>query len=348
MRLEQWGAGKEHYRMASEYPELVLGRVVLQERDLYQVVTEQEDYSASVSGKFRYEAESPSDYPAVGDFVLLQCVNKNDIAVIHKVLPRKSVFLRKAAGTNSVEQIVAANIDTVFICMSLNNDFNVRRLERYLSVAWNSGAMPVIVLTKVDLCDEVDAKVLEIENIAIGVPIIETSVVDKDGLSQIYQYLKEYHTVAFVGSSGVGKSSLINHILGTDQLETGDLRNDDKGRHTTTHRELFMISGRGMVIDTPGMRELEMWSAEDGIDHTFLDIEELTRKCRFSDCSHENETGCAVRQAVKDGLIAEERYRAYMKLKAENAYNKNAVDYLAAKKRKFKQIAKLNKHNYKQ
>ena len=282
-------------------------------------------------------------------YISYDSTNKNcQAAVIQKVLPRKSVFLRKAAGTNSVEQIVAANIDTVFICMSLNNDFNVKRLERYLSVAWNSGAMPVIVLTKVDLCDEVDAKVLEIENIAIGVPIIETSVVDKDGLSQIYQYLKEYHTVAFVGSSGVGKSTLINHILGTDQLETGDLRNDDKGRHTTTHRELFMISGKGMVIDTPGMRELGMWSAEDGIDHTFLDIEELTRKCRFSDCSHENEPGCAVRQAVKDGLISEERYRAYMKLKAENAYNKNAVDYLAAKKRKFKQIAKLNKHNYKQ
>ena len=219
--------------MASEYPELVLGRVVLQERDLYQVVTEQEDYSARVSGKFRYGAERPSDYPAVGDFVLLQCVNKNDIAVIQKVLPRKSVFLRKAAGTN-------------------------------------------------------------------------------------------------------------------DQLETGDLRNDDKGKHTTTHRELFMISGKGMVIDTPGMRELGMWSAQDGIDHTFPDIEELVGKCRFSDCSHGNESGCAVRQAVKDGLITEERYRVYMRLKAENAYNENAVDYLVAKKRKFKQIAKLNKHNYKQ
>ena len=180
-------------------------------------------------------------------------------------------------------------------------------------------SMPVIVLTKVDLCDDVDTKLLEIENIAIGVPIIETSIVDEAGLSQIYQYLKEYHTVAFVGSSGVGKSSLINHVLGTDQLETGGLRNDDKGRHTTTHRELFMISGKGMVIDTPGMRELGMWSAQDGIDHTFSDIEELVGKCRFSDCSHGNESGCAVRQAVKDGLITEERYRAYMRLKAENA-----------------------------
>ena len=348
MRLEQWGASKEHYRMASEYPEYVLGRVIQQERELYQVVTDQEDYSARVSGKFRYGAERPSDYPAVGDFVLMQCVNENDIAVIQKVLPRKSQFMRKAAGTNSVEQIVTTNIDTVFICMSLNNDFNVRRLERYLSVAWDSGAMPVIVLTKMDLCDDVDTKLLEIENIAIGVPIIETSIVDEAGLSQIYQYLKEYHTVAFVGSSGVGKSSLINHVLGTDQLETGGLRNDDKGRHTTTHRELFMISGKGMVIDTPGMRELGMWSAQDGIDHTFSDIEELVGKCRFSDCSHGNESGCAVRQAVKDGLITEERYRAYMRLKVENAYNKNAVDYLAAKKRKFKQIAKLNKHNYKQ
>ena len=343
MRLEQWGAGEEHYRMASEYPEYVLGRVIQQERNLYQVVTEQEDYSARVSGKFGYEAESPSDYPAVGDFVLMKCMNKNDIAMIQKVLPRKSVFLRKAAGTNRVEQIVASNIDTVFICMSLNNDFNIRRLERYLSVAWDSGANPVIVLTKVDLCDDVEAKLLEIENIAIGVPIIETSIVDEDGLRQIYQYLGEYHTVVFVGSSGVGKSSLINHILGSNQLETGGLRNDDKGRHTTTHRELFMIPGKGMVIDTPGMRELGMWSAEDGIDHTFSDIEELTRQCRFSDCFHENEPGCAVRQAVKDGLITEERYRAYMRLKAENAYNENATDYLAAKKKKFKDIAKLNK-----
>ena len=139
------------------------------------------------------------------------------------------------------------------------------------------------------------------------------------------------------------KSTLINHILGTDQLETGDLRNDDKGRHTTTHRELFMIPGKGMVVDTPGMRELGMWSAEDGIDHTFSDIEEFTRQCRFSDCSHGNEPGCALRQAVKDGLIAEERYRSYMKLKAENAYNENTEEYLTAKKRKFKEIAKLNK-----
>ena len=205
-----------------------------------------------------------------------------------------------------MEQIVAANIDTVFICMSLNNDFNVRRLERYLSVAWNSGAMPVIVLTKVDLCDEVDAKVLEIENIAIGVPIIETSVVDKDGLSQIYQYLKEYHTVAFVGSSGVGKSSLINHILGTDQLETGDLRNDDKGRHTTTHRELFMISGRKWKIDT--LNENSNVECRGWTDYTFW-ILKNHYEVQIQRATHENETD-AVRQAAKD-YLTEERYRAW-------------------------------------
>lgn len=345
MRLEQWGAGQEQYRIATEYPKYVLGRVVLQEREFYQVVTEQEDYSARVSGKFRYHVMTQSDFPTIGDFVLMECRSKNDIAVIQKVLPRKSAFIRKAAGTNGIEQIVAANIDTVFICMSLNKDFNIRRLERYLSVAWDSGAMPVIVLTKMDLCEEPDSKRMEIENIAIGVPVIETSVFTENGFDQIFPYLREKNTVAFVGSSGVGKSTLVNRLLGMELLETGGLRNDDKGRHTTTHRELFMIPAGGMVIDTPGMRELGMWDAEDGIDHTFSDIEKWTGRCRFSNCSHESEPGCAVRQAVKEGLLSEERYKAYIKLKAENAYNENAADYLAEKKRKFKEIAKYNKNN---
>ena len=191
-------------------------------------------------------------------------------------------------------------------------------------------------------------KLLEIENIAIGVPIIETSAITEDGLKQIYPYLKAYRTVAFVGSSGVGKLTLINRLLGAELIGTGGLRNDDKGRHTTTHRELFMIPGKGMVIDTPGMRELGMWSVQDGIDHTFSDIEELAGQCRFSDCTHQTEPGCAVRQAVKDGSIVEERYRAYMKLKAENAYNENTADYLVAKKKKFKEIAKLNKNHHRQ
>ena len=345
MRLEKWGAGKEENQIAADNPEYVLGRVVSQEREVYRVVTEQEIYFARVSGKYRYDAVNPSDYPAVGDFVLMECMSREEPAIIQKVLPRKSAFIRKAAGTKSVEQIVAANIDTIFICMSLNKDFNVRRLERYLSVAWDSGATPVIVLTKEDLNDDVEDNLLEIEKVAIGVPVIQTSAITEDGLHQIYPYLKEYQTVAFVGSSGVGKSTLINHLLGAELIDTGGLRNDDKGRHTTTHRELFMIPGKGMVIDTPGMRELGMWSAEDGIDHTFSDIDELVGQCRFSDCTHQTEPGCAVRQAVRDGLIAEDRYRAYMKLKAENAYNENAADYIAAKKKKFKEIAKFNKNN---
>lgn len=348
MRLEKWGAGKEENQIASDNPEYVLGRVVSQEREVYRVVTEQEDYFARVSGKYRYDAVNPSDYPVVGDFVLMECMSREEPAIIQKVLPRKSAFMRKAAGTTNVEQIVASNVDTIFLCMSLNKDFNVRRLERYLSVAWDSGATPVIVLTKKDLSNDVEDKLLEIENIAIGVPVIETSAIREDGLNQIYPYLKEHRTVAFVGSSGVGKSTLINRLLGKELIETGGLRNDDKGRHTTTHRELFMVPGRGMVIDTPGMRELGMWSVQEGIDHTFSDIDELVGKCRFNNCTHQTEPGCAVRQAVEDGLIAEERYRAYMKLKAENAYNENAADYLAAKKKKFKEIAKLNKNHHRQ
>ena len=346
MRLEQWGANKEHYDIASAHPEFTLGRVIAQEREVYRVVTEQEEYGARVSGKFRYSTVNPSDYPAVGDFVLMECMSREELAVIQMILPRKSAFLRKAAGTMNVEQIVAANVDTIFICMSLNKDFNVRRMERYLSVAWDSGATPVIVLTKKDLSSDMEDKLLEIENVAIGVPVIETSVIAEDGLDKIYPYLKEHGTVAFVGSSGVGKSTLINRLLGTELIETGGLRNDDKGRHTTTHREIFMIPGKGMVIDTPGMRELGMWSAQEGIDHTFSDIDELVGQCRFSNCTHQTEPGCAVRQAVKDGLITKERYRSYMKLKAENAYNENAADYLAAKKKKFKEIAKFNKNNH--
>jgi len=300
-----------------------------------------------VSGKFRYGAVTLSDYPAVGDFIMMDRNEHGGNAVIHHVLPRKSCFTRKAAGDARQEQIVAANIDTVFLCMSLNNDFNLRRLERYLSVAWDSGAVPVIVLTKADLCDDLEQKQAEVSSIAIGVDVLVTTALEKDGYNEILPYIAMGKTVAFIGSSGVGKSTLINCLLGEQHLDTNSLRNDDKGRHTTTHRELILLPNGGMVVDTPGMRELGMWDSASGINQTFRDIEELASQCRFKDFSHHNEPGCAVQKGLQDGTLSEERWLSYQKLKIENEYAMDSQSYLAGKEKKFKEIAKINKSNRK-
>ena len=342
MGLEQWGASEQYYKIASVHPEYELGRVISQEKDLFRLVMDKEECMARVSGKFRYNVSAISEFPSVGDFVLVEHSFKDDVALIHKVLQRKSVFIRKAAGKNCMEQVVAANIDTIFLCMALNGDFNIRRLERYLSIAWDSGAVPVIILTKIDLCDDLQAKRFEIENVAVGVPVMEPSGLTGDGLQQIKQYLQKTKTVAFIGSSGVGKSTLINRLLDEECLKTNTFRKDDKGRHTTTHRELFLIPDSGMVIDTPGM-----WKAGKGIEHAFSDIEKLAEKCRFHNCTHTSEPGCAVRAAMEDGMIDEERLKAYKKLKAENSYMEDTGNYMLAKKKKFKEIAKYNKNNLK-
>ena len=344
MKLENLPPIYEAY--SAEYPDLTVCRVVLQEKDLYHVIHKDGMMQAQVSGKFRYDTKTVSDFPAVGDYVMAD-ITGGDRAVIHNVLPRTSVFIRKAAGKSNTEQVVAANIDTVFLCMSLNNDFNIRRIERYMTAAWDSGAVPVVLLTKTDLCDEVDAKIAQIESVAVGVDIITTSVAEPDGYSQITSYLKAGKTLAFVGSSGVGKSTLINHLIGDDRLDTNGLRNDDKGRHTTTHRELLMLPSGAMVIDTPGMREMGMWDSSEGLSAAFEDIEELSAKCRFKNCTHKSEPGCAVQAAIKNGELSEERLSSYEKLKIENAYSEDAEGYLAAKEEKFKKIAKYNKANHK-
>ena len=347
MQLEKWCNRKEYEDLAAEYPRYELGRILAQEKDLYRLATERGEGFARVSGKFRYEVNAISEFPAVGDFVLVEGKAGGETVVIQKLLPRKSVFIRKAAGIHPEEQVVAANIDTVFLCMSLNRDFNIRRLERYLSIAWDSGAVPVVVLTKADLCEDLEAKELEVEETAMGVSIVHTSGMTEEGIRSLYPYLKEGKTVAFLGSSGVGKSTIINRLLGEERLQTGALREDDKGRHTTTRRELFYIPGKGLVIDTPGMRQLGMWNAEKGIDRTFADIEALAEQCRFRDCTHTAEPGCAVQRAVKDGVISAERLKAYRKLKAENAYTEDYENYLTEKKKKFKEIARYNKNNLK-
>lgn len=318
-------------------------RVLSQEKGFYRIVTDKGEKMAEISRKFRFQTTVSSEYPAVGDFVFVNWNESGDSAIIESLLPRKSAFVRKAAGEPQKEQVVAANIDTVFLCMALNNDFNLRRLERYISIAWDSGAMPVVVLTKSDLHDDLDNKLSEISSVAIGVDVLVTTSVEENGYKELLPFLSEGKTVAFIGSSGVGKSTLINRLLGQEYLKTNGLRNDDKGRHTTTRRELFLLPSGGMVIDTPGMRELGMWDNDTGIERTFADIEELAAQCKFRNCTHTSEPGCAIRRALELGELQTDRWQSYQKLKAENDYMEDKESYLIAKGKREKEISKLIK-----
>lgn len=234
--LKHYGLTERFAALANEFPEWAAARVLTQEKGRYRIIAEQREKWAEVSGRFHYEAVSPSELPAVGDFVMVDW-NEQGNAVIHRVLPRKSCFLRRAAGSARQEQVIAASIDTVFLCMALNHDFNLRRLERYLSIAWDSGAFPIIVLTKSDLCTALDARLAEVESVAFGVDTLVTTALEPSGYEQLRPFLIAGKTIAFIGSSGVGKSTMINGLLGEERLETSGLRNDDRGRHTTTRRE---------------------------------------------------------------------------------------------------------------
>ncbi|MCI9316280.1 MAG: ribosome small subunit-dependent GTPase A [Lachnospiraceae bacterium] len=333
---------------SSEIPEddpLEPARVLSQEKGFYRVVTDNGEKLAEVSGKFRFQTTVPSEYPVVGDFVLVNWNESGNSAIIESLLPRKSAFIRKAAGESQQEQVVAANIDTVFLCMALNNDFNLRRLERYISIAWNSGAMPVVVLTKSDLCDDLENKLSEVSSIAFGIDILVTTSMEEDGYKELLPFISEGKTIAIIGSSGVGKSTMINRLLGKEYLKTNGLRNDDKGRHTTTRRELFLLPSGGMVIDTPGMREFGMWDNDTGIERTFTDIEELASQCKFRNCTHTNEPGCAIRSALTMGELQIDRWQSYQKLKAENDYIEDKESYMIAKGKREKEISKPNLAN---
>jgi ribosome biogenesis GTPase len=289
----------------------VPGRVAVEHRGGYVVYAENGEQRAEVAPKLRSRAKGRADFPAVGDWVALGG------GFVHAVLPRRTKFSRKIAWSEVDEQVVAANVDVVFLVTAFGHDFNVRRLERYLVMAWESGAEPVILITKSDLADDVERPVLEAESVAFGVPIHAVSAVTGEGLDAVRAHLRPGRTAALLGSSGVGKSTLVNCLAGEELLATAEIRSDGRGRHTTTHRELVLLPDGGLVLDTPGMRELQLWESAEGLGEAFTDVEALAAQCRFSDCAHRSEPGCAIRRALVSGELDRGRYASYEKLKRE-------------------------------
>jgi ribosome biogenesis GTPase len=292
-------------------------RVVAQHRGAYVVLTQGGEVAAELSGRLRHEAGATADLPAPGDWVAVKHVANESKVIIQAVLTRRTKFSRKAAGFETEEQVLAANVDTLFLINALDSVPNLRRIERYLTLAWESGAVPVVVLSKTDLCDDVDAARAMVETVAVGADIHLTSSVTGEGMDGLLTYLDGGRTVAVLGSSGAGKSTLINHLIGEERMATQEIRHDGKGRHTTSHRELILSPTGGLILDTPGMRELQLWDADEGIDQAFQDIASLASECRFRDCKHEGEPGCAVLGAVADGSLPAERLTSYRKLQRE-------------------------------
>jgi ribosome biogenesis GTPase len=337
-----FAAGFEEYRANGWVP----ARVSLEHTHIYRVLTPEGERLARVSGRLRHRAEARSQFPAVGDWVAIEERGTED-ARIHAVLPRRTRFSRRAAGDVTQEQVVAANVDVVFLVSGLDNDFNPRRIERYLLTAWDSGASPVIVLNKTDLVDDVRPFVDEIAPLAAGVPVVGLSAHEAHSLAPLRAFLEPGRTGALLGSSGVGKSSIVNGLIGEERLRTREVRaSDSRGRHTSTAREMVLLPGGGILIDTPGMRELQLWDAGDSMGSAFADIEEFASGCRFRDCRHAGEPGCAVAAAAEDGRLSPIRLESFHKLREEQAFQDRQTDQRAVleQKRRFKVLTKaLNK-----
>lgn len=297
---------------------LIPARIVEQHKNRYIAYGEHGEWQAEVTGRYLHVLAGFAGFPAVGDWVGIEPVPNEDRALIHALLDRRTQFVRKVAGSGIEEQVVASNVDVVFLVTGLDGNFNLRRIERYLTEAWSSGAQPVIVLNKADLCDDVAACVRAVESVAPGAPVHAVSAARNEGVDVVRSYLTPGRTIAFLGSSGVGKSTIINRLLGEDRQVVQTVSNAvGKGRHTTTSRSLLLYPDGGMIIDTPGMRELQLWASEGDVGQSFTDIELLAGRCRFRDCTHTTEPGCAVLAAVDDGSLDEDRYRNYMKLQRE-------------------------------
>ena len=325
----------------------VPARVVRQARFGYFVQTPHEEMLVEPSGKLKADS-----LPAVGDWVAVQPNKDGSGGTILAILPRKTGFSRGSPGKTVSEQVVAANIDHVFLMVGLDRDFNLRRIERYLTMIYNSGASPVILLNKADLCEEIEDRLAEVESIAPGIPVHAISAVEGTGVAELEKYLRRGETIAFLGSSGVGKSTLINSLIGEERMAVREVRErDGKGRHTTTHRELIVLPGGGALIDTPGLREIQVWGSTEGLQESFPDIEALAADCRFRDCRHESEPGCGVSEALEAEELDHKRYQNYIKLRQEFEdleFRKSEAARRAERgrgKRFGKMVREVNRHN---
>ena len=318
---------------------LTPARVAAQHRGAYDVWSAEGETRARAAGRLFYDHEVGAPVPAVGDWVGLR------ETTITAILPRRSAFIRKRAGLGSDEQVLAANVETALLLTGLDDDFSLRRLERYITTAWDSGAEPIVVLTKADLCDDVADALLQVESVAIGVPVYPISNITGIGVDELSSQLRPGRTFVLLGSSGVGKSTLLNRLAGEELMRTGAVAADGTGRHTTTHRELVRLPDGALAIDTPGLRELQFW--EGDLDAAFEDIEALAVDCRFRDCAHAREPGCAVLAAVDDGTLALDRLRSWRKLQRELEAIAARTDHrlAAARKRRWKELSAHTRHH---
>lgn len=349
MKLTDLGLTNEISGLLSsgENSQFSAGRITQEHKERYIVSDGENEYDAEITGNLRYSASSRSDFPAVGDWVLFSKYNE-DQAIIHKVLPRSTVLKRQAVGKYAQEQIISANVDTAFILQAINNNFNINRLERYLSICFDAGIEPIVIFTKTDL---VTKEEVETASALLGkrdkvLKYILLSNKTLEGIDKVIENIKPGKTYCVVGSSGVGKSTLINILLNREVQKTGNISSStNKGRHITEHRELFVLSNGGIIIDNPGMKEVGMTDNEDGILTTFSEISSVASECRFNDCTHRNEAGCAVIVAVDKGLIDKDSYQNYLKLLKEQEWFSTTA---AEKHRKEKVFGKMLKNYFKE